>query len=280
MFFLIYEIYGNVYLSKDSIDFFGDVISLYAKSRDLNKYEVKVSYDTNISFEFYKLGEDKGILFLSAPPELKSEFMIYVYFDKNMVTNYFVKNKTPRISRKKMKKVNLTKDKRSILYNVSKIREENDTIYRLLISKNYYYPSREIFNFIFPSTNRITSPYGNPRIYNDGKIRYHKGVDFSSKGDLNVYAPEDGIVIVAREFYVRGNSVYIYHGSGVITCYYHLEEIYVRENETVKKGQVIGKMGNTGISSGVHLHWGTLILAKNAYLSVNPLFFVRNFKLD
>ena len=71
-----------------------------------------------------------------------------------------------------------------------------------------------------------------------------------------VYAPADGVVMVAEPLAVRGNGVVIDHGWGVYTGLYHLSEIKVTPGQTVKQGDLIGLSGNTGLSTGAHLALG------------------------
>lgn len=127
--------------------------------------------------------------------------------------------------------------------------------------------------FIFPSTARQSTPYGVKRRVN-GVINpdyFHKGLDFAGKEGSDILATEDGIIVLAGQtskgFVVNGNCLFIDHGHGVISGYLHLSKILVKEGDFVKKGQLIGKVGSTGIASGPHLHWGIYISGK----TVDPL---------
>ena len=66
---------------------------------------------------------------------------------------------------------------------------------------------------------------------------------------------------------VNGNCIFLDHGHGVISAYLHLSSLLVKEGDFVNKGQVIGKVGSTGIASGPHLHWGMYVLGK----TVDPI---------
>lgn len=106
----------------------------------------------------------------------------------------------------------------------------------------------------------ISSLYGARRAYNNGPYdRYHEGVDFSAYGGTPVYAPADGYIAVAEFLKVRGGSVIIDHGLGVHTGTYHLSEVSTAPGQQVKKGELIGAVGTTGLSTGNHLHWDFLI---------------------
>lgn len=110
--------------------------------------------------------------------------------------------------------------------------------------------------FLWPHVGNITSPFGMWRVYNDGRrVSYHGGVDISGEVGASVVAAASGRVVLAEPLRVRGNAVILDHGLGVYSGYYHLSEIVVREGERVSQGQLIGRLGNTGLSTGAHLHW-------------------------
>ncbi len=109
---------------------------------------------------------------------------------------------------------------------------------------------------IDPQRYPTTAPYGGRRSYNGGPVRsYHTGQDFAAGVGTPVHAPAAGIVVLAEPLKVRGNAVIIDHGAGVMSNYWHLSEIDVRAGQRVQQGDVIGKVGNTGLSTGAHLHW-------------------------
>ena len=127
--------------------------------------------------------------------------------------------------------------------------------------------------FVFPSDGPLSTGYGVKRRVN-GVINpgyFHKGLDFAASQGTNIKAPENGRIIlvglVSNSFIVNGNCIFIDHGHGVISGYLHLSSVLVKEGDFVKKGQIIGKVGSTGIASGPHLHWGMYVLGK----TVEPL---------
>jgi murein DD-endopeptidase MepM/ murein hydrolase activator NlpD len=111
--------------------------------------------------------------------------------------------------------------------------------------------------FTIPVTNTvITAPYGDGRSYNGGPIEiFHTGVDFGGSVGTPILAPADGVVVFADLLELRGFTVIIDHGVGVMSAYFHLSEIFVELNEPVVAGQPIGAGGSTGLSTGPHLHW-------------------------
>lgn len=113
-----------------------------------------------------------------------------------------------------------------------------------------------------------TSPFGSRRTYgNSTAVSAHAGEDFSAPPGTPVYAPAPGRVVLAEELFVRGNAVVLDHGNGVYTGYWHLLALDVAEGDLVTRGQLLGKVGSTGLSTGAHLHWELRI----AGMAVDPL---------
>ncbi len=102
----------------------------------------------------------------------------------------------------------------------------------------------------------LNSKFGNRRSYNGGPFtNIHTGVDFCGGDGVKIYAPADGTVVFAGEKTVRGNATIIDHGWGVFSGYWHQNQIFVKEGDQVKKGDVIGLVGGTGRVTGAHLHF-------------------------
>lgn len=103
---------------------------------------------------------------------------------------------------------------------------------------------------------RVTSAFGTRRSYSGGPpTSYHEGLDYGAAAGTSVLAAAAGRVALAEELTVRGNAVIIDHGLGVYSGYYHLSEIAVKAGQKVERGDLIGKVGSTGLSTGSHLHW-------------------------
>jgi murein DD-endopeptidase MepM/ murein hydrolase activator NlpD len=101
-----------------------------------------------------------------------------------------------------------------------------------------------------------TSPFGTRRAYSVADIgNFHAGQDFGAPEGVLVTAPAAGTVVMAEPVTVRGNAVILDHGRGIFTGYWHLSEIKVAVGQQVAAGDVIGIVGNTGLSTGAHLHW-------------------------
>ena len=117
----------------------------------------------------------------------------------------------------------------------------------------------------------ISSYYGKRANPFTGGQEFHRGVDFAGKHGSNVVSVAGGVVTEANDRYGYGNLVEIDHGNGYVTRYGHNHSFMVEIGQTVKKGQVIAKMGSTGRSTGPHVHFEVL---KNG-VKVDPMKFIR-----
>ncbi len=114
--------------------------------------------------------------------------------------------------------------------------------------------------FILPVAGKINGKYGVKRMAGKDFLWSHKGVDMRVPQGTPVQAANSGEVILAEEgFYIHGKTVTIDHGQGITTIYLHLEAITVEKGDKVTKGQVIGNVGETGLATGPHLHWGLYV---------------------
>jgi murein DD-endopeptidase MepM/ murein hydrolase activator NlpD len=107
-----------------------------------------------------------------------------------------------------------------------------------------------------PVTSTVSSPFGTKRTYAaiDTTGR-HTGMDFRGAPETSVHAPARGRVAFVGELVVRGNTVWIDHGWGVYSGYFHLTEAVVEQDTMVEPGDVLGTIGATGMTTGPHLHW-------------------------
>ena len=128
-----------------------------------------------------------------------------------------------------------------------------------------------------PSIYRLSSSFGYRSDPFSGRSARHTGVDFAMKPGNPIYATGDGVVeSVKFEFFGYGNQVVIDHGFGYKTRYAHLKSVGVVEGMKVKRGECVGLSGNSGRSSGPHLHYevlykGSHVNPANYYdLSITP----------
>ncbi len=98
--------------------------------------------------------------------------------------------------------------------------------------------------------------------------RKHEGIDFVGKKGTKIYATGDGVVTLTRHSRIGyGNEIIINHGFGYSSRYGHLEKILVKRGQKVKRGELIGLMGNTGRSTGTHLHYEVMFDDR----AINPI---------
>lgn len=111
-------------------------------------------------------------------------------------------------------------------------------------------------DFLRPVSGGVSSEFGVQRFFNGKPRQPHSGVDLRGKKGTPIKACAEGVVRIATPHFFSGQSIYIDHGQGVVSMYFHMSKLLVREGETVKKGQVVGKVGSTGRVTGPHLHFG------------------------
>jgi len=109
--------------------------------------------------------------------------------------------------------------------------------------------------FVRPRDSRVTGQFGRGRLYNGQVTGRHMGVDLAGDMGAPVYAANDGVVALVADFYLAGKAIYLDHGAGLVTAYFHLSSVDVWEGDLVSKGQQIGAVGATGRVTGPHLHW-------------------------
>jgi murein DD-endopeptidase MepM/ murein hydrolase activator NlpD len=122
-------------------------------------------------------------------------------------------------------------------------------------------------SFLLPRTSAITSEFGSGRLFNGRMTSRHLGVDFRGAVGEPIRAANRGVVALVGNFFLAGNVVYIDHGGGVVTAYFHMSKPLVAVGDTVSRGQEIGLVGATGRVTGPHLHWA----ARYGAITVNPL---------
>jgi len=117
--------------------------------------------------------------------------------------------------------------------------------------------------FRAPRPLTVTAPYGQERVFNGELQSRHTGLDLKGATGEPVRAAARGRVVIARELYFSGNGVYLDHGLGVYTGYFHLSRIHVAEGEMVEAGQRVGDVGATGRVTGPHLHWSLWVAGES-----------------
>jgi len=114
--------------------------------------------------------------------------------------------------------------------------------------------------FDFPVQGPIIGEFGLKRVRN-GTIDagFHKGFDLKAEKGTPALASSNGVVLLAASLKAHGRTVLINHGQGVMTIYLHLNSIAVKEGQKVVKGQKVGAVGSSGLSTAPHVHWGLYV---------------------
>ena len=119
---------------------------------------------------------------------------------------------------------------------------------------------------VLPRNDRVTSGFGNGREFNGQISSRHLGLDLDGDPGDTVYAATRGVVAAVDQFLLAGNIVYLNHGGGLLSGYFHLSRQLVAEGDTVAAGTPIGLVGATGRVTGPHLHW----VVRYGQTSVDP----------
>ncbi|WP_447984364.1 M23 family metallopeptidase [Nitrospira sp. Nam74] len=126
-------------------------------------------------------------------------------------------------------------------------------------------------DFLRPVQGPVTGAFGRQRIINGQAKNPHNGEDIAAPLGADVVAMNDGVVCLTADHFFSGKGVFVDHGLGLYSMYFHLSEVSVKDGEAVKRGQVIGKVGASGRATGPHLHWGVNLNGAR----VDPLSLIR-----
>lgn len=132
----------------------------------------------------------------------------------------------------------------------------------------------EVFNKIplgRPVPGKISSTYGRRKDPLKKTNAFHPGIDFRGHTGDNVMATADAVVKISSSNNVLGRYIILSHGNGFETIFAHLSKRLVKKGDTVKRGQIIGLIGNTGRSTGSHLHYGIRYHKK----SIDPMKYLK-----
>lgn len=144
----------------------------------------------------------------------------------------------------------------------ARIARERELIDRALRSSGpVWIPGAE---FGWPRATPIkTGAFGQRRLFNGNVASRHLGLDLRARTGNPIIAPAAGRVVLTGNFFYQGNAVYLDHGLGLVTAYFHMSRVLVEEGEVVQPGQVLGRAGSTGRSTAAHLHWSAYLNGVN-----------------
>ena len=125
---------------------------------------------------------------------------------------------------------------------------------------------------IWPTSGWVTSPFGWRTSPFTGKREKHKGLDISAPRGTPIYSPARGEIIAAGRDHSYGLSILLKHSPSISTKYAHMQRLAVKAGQTVERGELIGYVGNTGRSTGPHLHYEVRVSG----VPVNPMRYILN----
>lgn len=126
-------------------------------------------------------------------------------------------------------------------------------------------------DWLLPARGRISTLFGERRLRNGKYVGRHRGLDIAAKSGSPVLAAAAGKVVLAGSYRKHGKTVVLDHGQGVTSLYLHMSAIHVKKGQTVSRGDRLGSVGSTGVSTGPHLHWSVYVHGT----SLEPYTFVR-----
>jgi len=216
----------------------------YLGAKKLNPVKIKSGYAFFIAVDLDDSRKKEIFRILSG--ETEKIYPLVFYDFKSRIRELYI----PETKNKFMGK---SKEKEASNQQVSEKRK--------IFSESLYF--KESFALPIKNSDLKNLFFGDKRIlYQNNKktaVYFHRGVDFAAPKGTPVYASNDGKVLLAGNQFHRGNMVLIHHGGEIFTEYLHLDKVIAKEGQWVKKGDLIGKVGNTGVSTGHHLHWSFII---------------------
>ena len=118
-----------------------------------------------------------------------------------------------------------------------------------------------------PVPGEVISAFGKRSVYNGQPRSPHRGADFRGATGTPIRAPNAGKVVLASDLYYTGNTVILDHGLGLYSYFGHMSAISVEEGALVQTGEIVGKVGATGLVTGPHLHWTVCLVG----VRIDPL---------
>jgi murein DD-endopeptidase MepM/ murein hydrolase activator NlpD len=239
----------------------GDVVFI-----SLNENESSMNFYFNKNLTTKILKDNRAYLLFGIPyytKEGKNEFIFK--------SEKIIKKVSLNILRKKypIQKIEIKKFKTKTEDEYKRIANERALMIK---AKKQTYNKFPDYMFTMPAVGPTSGTYGTIRYYNGKKGNYHNGHDIAAEIGTPVYAPSSGVVMLTGNFYYNGKFIMVNHGNNLISIFLHLDEIAVKKDDILEKGQVIGAIGSTGLSTGPHLHWSVML--NNSY--IDPLNLIDN----
>jgi len=205
-------------------------------------------------FECFRMGDDfKGIV--GIPPEQKpGVYELSLIIDKGEGESSLVNNKV-KVVKAKFPSVSFwLKPAKKKLLTADLIAQEWARIEKYLVVENLEQGWQG--KFMLPAKGPASMAFGTIEYINKKLSGRHRGYDIAVPMGTEVAAPNNGKVVFAEKLKAFGGTMVLDHGQGIHTLYFHLSKFMAGIGQNVSKGDVIALSGNSGISSGPHLHWG------------------------
>jgi murein DD-endopeptidase MepM/ murein hydrolase activator NlpD len=235
------------------------------KEQEKDSYSLE-DLNTAIDFKFDSEIDDD--------PKFKELKALY---DKKIATNLGLERSyllTKQWSELARRSFSLSHDYAKFDYKYSQIKDVVDTIEVNIHELDQHLLDKESFlsstPTILPADGWITSYFGQRISPYLGKLKMHEGLDVGAAPGTPINAPADGIITFSGEKAGFGKFVQVDHGYGIETIYAHNQSLHVKSGQKIKRGALLAAVGNTGHSTGPHLHYEVRVNG----IAVDPLYFI------
>ena len=212
-----------------------------------------------------ELGSPKSLLI--PIPLTFEEDKVSIFFSDQLISSIDIESRDYRESRITISNQDFVSPPNTML---ERIREEYS---QSISAKNVFNLKKNTSKeMIIPLEGIMSSEYGVKRFINGKPRNRHSGLDIAAAEGSPIFAPLSGKVILAGNFFYKGNVIFIDHGNGLVSSYSHLSKKLVDLNQIVTAGDNIGLVGSTGRVTGPHLHWEVYYLG----IPINPEIFIKN----
>ena len=219
----------------------------------------------NLEFSICKeLGSPKSLLI--PIPLTFEEDRVSIFFSDQLISSIDIESRDYRESRITISDQDFVSPPNAML---ERIKEEYS---QSISAKNVFNLKKNTSKeMIIPLEGIMSSEYGVKRFINEQPRNRHIGLDIAAAEGRPIFAPLNGKVILAGNFFYKGNVIFIDHGNGLVSSYSHLSKKLVDLNQIVTAGDNIGLVGSTGRVTGPHLHWEVYFLG----IPINPEIFIK-----
>ena len=249
-FIVLFVAFISIPISAQEIKFLGDarpgglIIGTGEKILSATLNETKLQIDKN------------GVFLFGFDRDASGEYLLKIKFkDKKVKTyTYVIKKKEYEEQHLRLARKFVAPPKRFR----NRIRQETQLMKSARAKVGKVKDALFMDGFVYPVDSvDIRATFGLQRILNGKPSNVHNGLDFGGAEGDTIRAITDGIVRIAgKTFFYNGNFVLLDHGQGLTSVYLHMSKIIAKDNQKVKKGEVIGLIGETGRATGPHLHLG------------------------